>query len=470
MPSTDDKSDPQQLGVAVAGSLHSLHHASLPAKPDFTADGWSSGPNSQKPSSQVAPEEVNGTTRSDQVAKQRDTDDNSNDKPAEAPSSHPAGAATETPQQTGHSGPPAHFVSGHAARGGKRGGLAQQARPPRNGYVAPRDRNGRNGSQARYGNLNTAPAHNFPTPGSSSGVSVNGAQAPQPYEQYPMQNGFYYDHAFQGGMPFYPDPNMQGFYAPVGVPQGQYMFGGEHMVHPPQPYFMGPPSFNPAGTNGFAETRSDGSQMGSPPAGEPMELSGQHMQPFAIDASAQMNAPHSMPDSQGFFVPYAGSAPIPAFAPATQGSVGTNSAFFGRPAPLFNYDSYRFPPDGVAFWVLGQLEFYMSPDNLAKDVFLRQNMDDQGWINISLIASFNRLKQLTTDVNLVRSMMELSYMLEVNQQHNKVRCNEWKQWILPGARKSNVASHEPTSTSNSAAESAPNGIAPGPSTVEATDA
>ncbi|EAY92672.1 hypothetical protein OsI_14425 [Oryza sativa Indica Group] len=40
--------------------------------------------------------------------------------------------------------------------------------------------------------------------------------------------------------------------------------------------------------------------------------------------------------------------------------------------------------------LLKQIEFYFSKDNLCTDVFLRRNMDDQGWVNIALIAGFNK--------------------------------------------------------------------------------
>lgn len=61
-------------------------------------------------------------------------------------------------------------------------------------------------------------------------------------------------------------------------------------------------------------------------------------------------------------------------------------------------------------------------------------MDEEGWIDIPLIASFNRLKQLTVDVNVVREMMNISYMCEVREM--KTRTREWQQWIIPGAKKS----------------------------------
>ncbi|GFY87922.1 hypothetical protein Acr_05g0015610 [Actinidia rufa] len=41
--------------------------------------------------------------------------------------------------------------------------------------------------------------------------------------------------------------------------------------------------------------------------------------------------------------------------------------------------------------VVNQIDYYFSNDNLIKDTFLRRNMDDQGWVPITLIASFKKV-------------------------------------------------------------------------------
>lgn len=46
-------------------------------------------------------------------------------------------------------------------------------------------------------------------------------------------------------------------------------------------------------------------------------------------------------------------------------------------------------------------EYYFSEINLQKDFFLRRKMDKEGWIPISLIASFHRVQQLTQDVQMI---------------------------------------------------------------------
>ena len=63
-------------------------------------------------------------------------------------------------------------------------------------------------------------------------------------------------------------------------------------------------------------------------------------------------------------------------------------------------------------------------------------MDSQGWIPISTIASFKRVLRLTPDVNLVRDVLYLSSMVQVREQW--VRMGGWEKYVLPDAPKSVV--------------------------------
>ncbi|KAF9068850.1 La domain-containing protein, partial [Rhodocollybia butyracea] len=51
--------------------------------------------------------------------------------------------------------------------------------------------------------------------------------------------------------------------------------------------------------------------------------------------------------------------------------------------------------DSTTYYLLGQLEYYLSSQNMAQDFFLRSKMDENGWLPISLLASFPRVRQLT---------------------------------------------------------------------------
>ncbi|KAI9109236.1 hypothetical protein K1719_019859 [Acacia pycnantha] len=78
--------------------------------------------------------------------------------------------------------------------------------------------------------------------------------------------------------------------------------------------------------------------------------------------------------------------------------------------------------------IVKQIDYYFSDDNLVKDVFLKSQMDEQGWVSISLIASFPRVKSLTTDIPWILESLRTSTVVEV--QGDKVRRrNEWKKWL-----------------------------------------
>ncbi|XP_071536702.1 uncharacterized protein larp isoform X2 [Panulirus ornatus] len=63
-----------------------------------------------------------------------------------------------------------------------------------------------------------------------------------------------------------------------------------------------------------------------------------------------------------------------------------------------------------------QVEYYFSDDNLANDIFMRRKMSKDGYIPVSLIASFNRMKQLTQDVKLIIDVCKTSEKLEVKDE------------------------------------------------------
>ncbi|KAF8325851.1 uncharacterized protein EI90DRAFT_2931249 [Cantharellus anzutake] len=90
-----------------------------------------------------------------------------------------------------------------------------------------------------------------------------------------------------------------------------------------------------------------------------------------------------------------------------------------------------FPLDPPRFYLLGQIEYYFSVQNLATDLFLRRQMDGEGWIEIGMIASFNRMQRLTLDVSLVRDTMMISSMLEVKDNKVRLANDQWKAFILP---------------------------------------
>jgi la-related protein 1 len=65
-------------------------------------------------------------------------------------------------------------------------------------------------------------------------------------------------------------------------------------------------------------------------------------------------------------------------------------------------------------------------------------MDSRGWVPISLLASFNRARQLTTDPQLVRDVLALSQIVEIRDDCVRMGGGEWAQFVLPDAPVSTV--------------------------------
>ncbi|CAO2162078.1 unnamed protein product [Urochloa humidicola] len=78
--------------------------------------------------------------------------------------------------------------------------------------------------------------------------------------------------------------------------------------------------------------------------------------------------------------------------------------------------------------ILTQVEYYFSDKNLEDDDFLKSLMDENGWVPVSKVADFKRLKKMTTDINLILDALANSSLLEV--QDDKIRRrSDWSKWI-----------------------------------------
>ncbi|KAL5706421.1 hypothetical protein ACHQM5_024591 [Ranunculus cassubicifolius] len=90
-----------------------------------------------------------------------------------------------------------------------------------------------------------------------------------------------------------------------------------------------------------------------------------------------------------------------------------------------------------------QIEYYFSPENLCKDIFLRKHMDAQGWVPISVIAEFNKVKEITNQIPQLPNQIpqlpnNIPFILDsvrsstiVEIQGEKIRKrNDWMNWTL----------------------------------------
>jgi len=103
-------------------------------------------------------------------------------------------------------------------------------------------------------------------------------------------------------------------------------------------------------------------------------------------------------------------------------------------------------PFGLSSLVRSQLEYYFSIDNLIKDVYLRSHMDSKGFVLLSFIAQFNRLKQLTTDIELIKLAIQQSNEIEHkmgSDGKDRLRKREdWEKWVLPMNERDQTAQND----------------------------
>ncbi|GAA6061373.1 hypothetical protein JCM10212_005827 [Sporobolomyces blumeae] len=173
---------------------------------------------------------------------------------------------------------------------------------------------------------------------------------------------------------------------------------------------------NGFGGRPFVQQHSYPAQV-PPPGAPPVIVQPQNAEPGVVPISVQLDQfGYPVLDSFGYPVPAGGGQ-----APVVQSQI-----------PPGYIDPRMLDP--TRYWLLGQLEWWFSVDNLCRDLFLRSKMDANGWVLISIIASFNRIKNLTSDIAIVVECLRMTPLLEVSPKGQHVRLRQaWPEWVLPNA-------------------------------------
>lgn len=101
------------------------------------------------------------------------------------------------------------------------------------------------------------------------------------------------------------------------------------------------------------------------------------------------------------------------------------------------------PVDKLQEAVRAQIEYYFSIANLVRDVFLRSKMNAEGWIPMRVICSFNRVRMLTPDPQVIIASLINSATVELSPDQMFMRPKQgWAQWVLPEAQRDPTA-HAP---------------------------
>eukprot|EP00124_Ichthyophonus_hoferi_P003797 Ihof_evm1s355 gene=Ihof_evmTU1s355 len=79
-----------------------------------------------------------------------------------------------------------------------------------------------------------------------------------------------------------------------------------------------------------------------------------------------------------------------------------------------------------------QIEYYFSDENLTSDLYLRQQMTDQGFIPVAFVAGFNRVRIMTNDLEMVVESLKDSEKVQLSPDLFFMRRKtDWKHWLVP---------------------------------------
>lgn len=79
-------------------------------------------------------------------------------------------------------------------------------------------------------------------------------------------------------------------------------------------------------------------------------------------------------------------------------------------------------------------------------------MNPEGWISIPLLASFNRIRQLTPEPHLVHEVLTFSSVAEVVGDWVRMGGGQWAQFVLPPSTPSGSQSTPETTTAQEGVE------------------
>ncbi|XP_015184861.1 PREDICTED: la-related protein 7 [Polistes dominula] len=86
-----------------------------------------------------------------------------------------------------------------------------------------------------------------------------------------------------------------------------------------------------------------------------------------------------------------------------------------------SHNKPRFRKTALHAAILKQMEFYFSDANLSKDRFLGNLIKEDPYIDLSVFTRFNKIRELTTDINRIAKALEKSTMLSISENGLKVR-------------------------------------------------
>ncbi len=142
---------------------------------------------------------------------------------------------------------------------------------------------------------------------------------------------------------------------------------------------------------------------------------------FHVDATTAQTLIPTSPKSGSNLPPQASFSYSPGGGGGGGGGGGRGQPFAAAAPPLLLQ-----PPlegDQLLLAVRTQIEFYLSPANLERDVYLVSLMDAERFVPLLKIMEFKKLRSMTTDEAVVVRAMRLSATCALNEEATAVRAN-----------------------------------------------
>lgn len=87
----------------------------------------------------------------------------------------------------------------------------------------------------------------------------------------------------------------------------------------------------------------------------------------------------------------------------------------------------------MIFLFFGCSEYYFSEENLNRDFYLRRKMDPEGFLPVTLIASFHRVQALTADLNIIITAIQESDKLDLVDDYKVRTKSDPTKWPIDPA-------------------------------------
>ncbi|KAI9081612.1 hypothetical protein K1719_036498 [Acacia pycnantha] len=91
--------------------------------------------------------------------------------------------------------------------------------------------------------------------------------------------------------------------------------------------------------------------------------------------------------------------------------------YHGLPCPYARSAGIQrpLPPQDPELYhnIVRQIEYYFSEENLVTDTYLKNKMDQYGWVDVHVIAEFRRIKALTDDIRHILEALVFSSAIQV---------------------------------------------------------